>query len=430
MKNFMDHLLSPQEPLSATEPSGENEIDQLRAALRQAKERAAFQVKEIKKLSAAVEQVRSELVFKTEQARRRGEELAFANRQLLAQYSHTDTQADELLQANRGLAAALDELALQNHDKEKRAAELQIANIELDYQNSEKDQRAFELAAANQELEFQNSEKEKRASELVAANLELEFQNSEKEKRAAELLQAIAGLESFAFVSSHDLQEPLRKILLWLDQLSDARDHFSDKDKVRFDRVVRAAQRMRQLIEGLYIYSRVSTVGQELALVNMNALLADVTSSLAPFIAEKSARIEAGSLCPAFGIRAQIRLLLHHLIDNALKFSKPGEQPVIRISAVESAGPAGMELSPGAPFCKLTVEDNGIGFEPAGNERIFDVFQRLHGQDEFPGTGIGLALVRKIALGHNGLVQFHSTPGAGSVFTVYIPLPPGEPDYT
>ncbi|RYY39007.1 MAG: two-component sensor histidine kinase [Chitinophagaceae bacterium] len=399
-----------QEPLSAVEAPDGAQVAALRAALRTAQEETAFHAKEARKLAAALEQASGELLFQTRQAARRAEELAFANRQLLHEFSRTDAQADELVKANRGLAAALDELARQNHEKEKRASELHIANIELDYQNSEKD---------------------KRAEELAAANTELAYQNGEKEKRALELLQANAGLESFAYISSHDLQEPIRKMLLWLDQLSEVKDRlFNDAEKARFERIVRSGRRMRQLIEDLYTYSRISTVGQEMSFHDLETLLAEVTATFSETIAAKGAVVEVAGLCSVFGARSQMRLLLLHLVDNALKFARPGAAPLVRISASVVPASADAELSQDAAYTRLVIEDNGIGFEGPGSDRVFEVFQRLHGQDDYPGTGIGLALVQKIAQAHKGLARARSEAGVGSVFTVYLPLPPATGSYS
>ncbi|RYY66176.1 MAG: two-component sensor histidine kinase [Chitinophagaceae bacterium] len=384
------------------------EIELLRAALHQATAEASAQSKEAQRLAAELAQVRRELAFQTEQATWRGKELEFADRQLLREHIRTERQADELLQVNRGLTDALDELTAQNQEMERRAAELHIANIELAYQNSEKDKRAAELAAANRELDFQNRE---------------------KELRAAELLEAIAELEAFAFVSSHDLQEPLRKMLLWLDRLADTKERlFNDKEKQHFDQIVRAAHRMRQLIQDLYTYSRVNTVGKEYELVNLEEVLGEVTADLEPVITEKVAVLESGVLCPVYGVRAQFRLLLHHLLDNALKFTRPGVRPHIRISAEETTAAEDPALSTQSSYCRLSVADNGIGFDVSVGERIFQVFQRLHAQDVYPGTGIGLALVHKIAVAHKGIIRARSTVDEGSEFTLYFPMPVGQID--
>ncbi|RYD99970.1 MAG: PAS domain-containing sensor histidine kinase, partial [Sphingobacteriales bacterium] len=276
------------------------------------------------------------------------------------------------------------------------------------------------------ELDYQNSEKDKRAAELAAANRKLAFENHEKEARAAELLEAIAGLEAFAFISSHDLQEPVRKILLWLDQLRPAMERsFSDKEKQRFDRVIGAAYRMRQLIGDLYTYSRVNHIGQDMGKVSLNEVLAAVVEDLGPRLAETGGLVEAGDLCPAYGVRAHFGLLLEHLVDNGLKFARPGVPPRIRVAATRVAGESNPVLDPKAAYCRLIVEDNGIGFDTAGADRIFEIFQRLHAQDAYPGTGIGLALVRKITLACKGVVEVQSTPGSGSIFTLYFLLPSG-----
>ena len=378
-----------------------SEAERLRAELEAATAAAAFHAKEAEELAAELAQVRRELVFQTEQAAWRGKELAFADRQLLREHIRTDRQADELRQVNQGLTDALDELTSQNQEMERRAAELHAANLELAYQNSEKDKRAAELAKVNRELDIKNRE---------------------NEIRTAELLEAIAELESFAFVTSHDLQEPLRKMLLWLDLLNDAKERLlNEKEKQHFDQIVKAAIRMRQLIQDLYTYTRLSIVETDLEAIDLPKLLEEVTAALARPIQEKAAVLEAGGFCPVNGVPAQFRLLLYHLLDNALKFCRSGVPPRIRVTAVEVSGEEAA-LSPPGTWCRLSVEDNGIGFDTAATERIFQVFQRLHGQNDYPGTGIGLALVRKITLAHKGHIRVESKVGEGSVFTLYFPL--------
>src|SRR6187549_2811134 len=157
------------------------------------------------------------------------------------------------------LATAIKELAFQNEEKEKRANELIVANQELAFQNEEKEKRANELIIANQELAFQNKEKEQRANELIVANKELVFQIGERGKRATELIIANKELESFTYISSHDLQEPLRKIQTFIALILEKENqNLSDNGKHNFNRIQIATERMRQLIESLLAFSRMN----------------------------------------------------------------------------------------------------------------------------------------------------------------------------
>src|ERR1700709_2768727 len=171
------------------------------------------------------------------------------------------------------LTVAIKELAFQNEEKEKRAAELIIANKELAFQNIEKEKRAAELTIANEELVFQNEEKEKRAAELIIANKELAFQNEEKEKRAAELVIANKELESFTYISSHDLQEPLRKIQTFATRILEKEEQkLSENGKDNFKRMQDAAKRMQTLINDLLAYSRTSSTDRKFETTDLNKI--------------------------------------------------------------------------------------------------------------------------------------------------------------
>ncbi|GAB4093577.1 sensor histidine kinase [Flaviaesturariibacter terrae] len=362
----------------------------------------AFLNKERQKLLAELALTRLELAFQLEQNERRGRELAQANRELLR----------------------------QNNIKERRASELAVANEELAYQNHEKERRASELAIANEELAYQNHEKERRAAELHIANIELAYQNVEKEKRAAELLDAIKELEAFAFVSSHDLQEPLRKMLVRLDQLSETSKRlFDEKEQHRFDQVLGAAHLMRQMIQDLYVYSRVNTAEHRLEAIALAPLVAEVRGSFVATIREKEVLLETGALGEVLVDVVQFRLLLRQLLGNALKFTAPGRTPHIRITAGTMPGievPGG-KLS-ACPVCSvLSISDNGIGFAPEFKDRIFEVFQRLHGREDYDGTGIGLAIVKKVVEAHRGVVVAEGAVNEGATFTVYLPMAVGAP---
>ena len=365
--------------------------------------------------SAALSARIAELTLLNKRHEKCAEELATANKMLELQNIEKERLATELLAVNG-------ELALRNNEKGDRAAELAIANEELVFQNREKEQRAAELVIANKELAFQNSEKEKRAAELVFANKELFFQNSEKEKRAAELVIANKELESFTFISSHDLQEPLRKIQLFSSRiLSDDYNTLSDTAKIHFERIQNVALHMQTLINDLLAYSRTSIIEKKFETRNLKQIVDEVLSELHEELTEKKAVIVVDDLCDAEIIPFQFRQMLQNLIGNSLKFSKPEKPP--RISIKSKIIDNGDETNNSAVknYCQITISDNGIGFEHQHKDRIFEIFQRLNEKDRYEGTGLGLTIVKKIVENHKGMITATGEPNKGATFDIFIP---------
>ncbi len=246
--------------------------------------------------------------------------------------------------------------------------------------------------------------------ELAEKNRELEMMNQE--------------LASFAYVSSHDLQEPLRKIQTFASRIVETEhDNLSPKGKDYFIRIQNAALRMQTLIEDLLAYSRTNTADKDLELVDLNKVVADVKTELRETIDEKSAIIECGDLPTLTVIAFQLRQLITNLLSNALKFSKPDVRPHIRVDAslVHGRDVPVKQLNSRKAYHHITVADNGIGFEPEYSQKIFEVFQRLHGRSEYSGTGIGLAICKKIAENHGGLITVDAQPDQGATFHVYLP---------
>jgi signal transduction histidine kinase len=224
-------------------------------------------------------------------------------------------------------------------------------------------------------------------------------------------------LEQFASVASHDLQEPLRKIEAFGDRLKTrCADALGEQGQEYLGRILSSASRMRALISDLLSFSRVSTRAQPPQVVHLQTTAEEVVSDLEGRLQQTSGRVELGRLPSLEGDPLQLRQLLQNLIGNALKFHRPGVPPVVRVEA--EVGSA--ERTNG--FFTLTVADNGIGFEEVYLDRIFNVFQRLHGREEFEGTGMGLAICRKIVERHGGTITARSTLGEGSQFIVTLPL--------
>lgn len=242
-----------------------------------------------------------------------------------------------------------------------------------------------------------------------------------------ELNRSNSELEQFAYVASHDLQEPLRKIQSFGDKLIIRhQDQLDDDGKYIVDRMRNAAERMQVLINDLLSFSKlVHSDEHHIETINLNKIISNVIADLQVLIEKKHAVIRLSALPQIEGIPSQIYQLFQNLISNALKFSKDGIPPVISIGSEIVKGkdiPADIKFSQlNSHFHKIIVEDNGIGFEEQYIDKIFVIFQRLHGKLEFGGTGIGLAVCKKIVTNHNGFITAKSKPGEGSAFIIYFP---------
>jgi PAS domain S-box-containing protein len=243
----------------------------------------------------------------------------------------------------------------------------------------------------------------------------------ELESKAAELARSNGELEQFAYVASHDLQEPLRKILAFSDRLkTKCGDMLSEEGKDYLGRMNNAAARMQTLIQDLLALSRVATQPHPFGPVDLQETAKHVVSDLESRTERLGGRVEIGALPAIIADRPQMTQLFQNLIGNALKFSRPGVPPVVRVSSEH------INHEDAPPACRIVFEDNGIGFEEKHSNRIFQVFQRLHGRGEYEGSGIGLSICRKIAERHGGSITATSTPGQGSKFTVVLPLRPTQ----
>ncbi|MEP7012946.1 MAG: ATP-binding protein [Acidobacteriota bacterium] len=262
-------------------------------------------------------------------------------------------------------------------------------------------ERTAELASSNIRLEKEAAERERAIAELTSAGRLLQASNRE--------------LETFASVASHDLQEPLRKIRTFSDRLMQRHSENLDPEgRDYLARSANAAERMTQLIEDLLSYSRVTTHGRPLLPVDLSEILAGVLSDLETRIADSGAKVHVDPLPQIEADAAQMRHLLQNLIVNALKFVAPGQTPEVWVSGR-------VEKGSDPPLCHLEVADHGIGIEERHRDKIFQMFQRLHGREAYEGTGIGLAICRKIAERHGGEIHVAERPGGGSLFVVNLP---------
>ncbi len=293
------------------------------------------------------------------------------------------------------------------------------------------EERTAELKTLNKILLQENEEKEKRTQELAIANQELEFQNTEKEKRKLELITANQELESFTYVASHDLQEPLRKIQTFAKLITEREaERLSDTGKDYFQRMAKSAKHMQVLIDDLLAYSHANTKTQEFEHTDITKMVSEVVNDFKETIEEKQATIEYNDLGTANLIPFQFRQLAQNLIGNSLKFTNPNRPPHIKLNSRVSTGSelrstnqliktSMMELE--KTYHHISISDNGIGFEPKFNDKVFELFQRLHGKNQFAGTGIGLAIVKKIVENHKGIITATSELDKGVTFDIYIP---------
>lgn len=246
--------------------------------------------------------------------------------------------------------------------------------------------------------------------EKQAAKLKKEIQD--RQMLEEELKRSNEDLQAFASIASHDLQEPLRKVIMFGDRLRDNLSIEADeKTTLCLERMGSATARMQKLIEELLQFSRVSSKAKSFKSTDLNKVVREVLSDLETRITRSGARIEMKSLPILDADEFQMRQLFQNLVGNALKFHKKGENPVVKILAkTKKSGD-----------CEIRVQDNGIGFEEKYIDRIFKPFERLHGRSEFEGTGMGLAICQKIVHRHGGRISAKSAPDQGCTFTIHLP---------
>lgn len=252
------------------------------------------------------------------------------------------------------------------------------------------------------------------------AEIALKQSRAKLKRYAADLERSNRELEDFAYISSHDLQEPLRKIQTFGDRLRQLEKHnISERGSDYVDRMLNSAQRMQTLINDLLTFSRLTTKAKPFVTVNLNKLLEEVKMDIEVSIEQNNATIIDEPLPEIEADPTQMRQLFQNLVSNAIKFRKQEVDPVIKIYTHQHK-----ESKKEESLVKIYVEDNGIGFEQRFNDKIFNIFQRLEGR-KYPGSGIGLSICKKITQRHGGDITATSTPGKGSLFTIKLASKPG-----
>lgn len=276
-------------------------------------------------------------------------------------------------------------------------------------------QQEKKLLATNRNLELEIKDRIASEEKILELNKKLLENIDELEEKNKEL-------DCFAYMASHDLQEPLRKIRIFSDRVSSKYSHELDSEsKVYIEKIQSACARMQSLISDIFTLSKISSSKEALELCNMNQLLEEVIVEMDIPINESNAKIIIDEL-PALQInKSLIKRLFQNLITNSIKYAQKDLPPAIRISSKVETIQLGYKTAP-SKFCRIYFQDNGIGFEQQYAEQIFTMFKRLHANNEYEGTGIGLAICKKIVEEHQGFISAKSEVGVGTTFTISLPV--------
>jgi signal transduction histidine kinase len=286
--------------------------------------------------------------------------------------------------------------------------------VELYKKNYQLVQQELKLLATNRNLEIEIKERISSEEKIRELNKKLLENIDELEAKNKEL-------DCFAYMASHDLQEPLRKIRIFSDRVSSkyAKD-LDSESKVYIDKIQAACARMQNLISDIFTLSKISSTREDMKATDMNALLEEVIAESDLQIHESNAEIKIDKLPSLQVNKSLIKRLFQNLIANSIKYSKKDVSPQIKISSKIETIQLG-QTTP-AKFCRIYFQDNGIGFEQQYAEQIFTMFKRLHANTEYEGTGIGLAICKKIVDEHHGFISAKSEVGVGTTFTISLPV--------
>jgi len=285
--------------------------------------------------------------------------------------------------------------------------------IDLYKKNQQLQQQEKKLLTINRVLQNEISERISSEEQITELNKELL-------KNIDDLEKANKELDRFAFMASHDLQEPLRKIRAFSEILAEKhKDHFDADDNMNMERIQKSALRLQELIKDILSFSKVSAAPVTFATIGLALLLQEVMEDMHHILEEKKARIVIGYL-PSLPVNAGlIKTVLFNLISNAVKYAKKDSLPIIEIY---SEPVTNANIGTREKYCRIYVKDNGIGFDQTYAERIFEMFQRLHSPQTYPGTGIGLALCKRIIEKHHGFISAISREKEGSTFIMSLPF--------
>jgi signal transduction histidine kinase len=286
--------------------------------------------------------------------------------------------------------------------------------------------KTHQLMAQEQRLKSVNQNLQKEIQERTLSEEKVNLLNQQLMENILQLKATNEELDRFAYVASHDLQEPLRKIMIFGDRLANKYNEvLGDDAKEYLERMRKASERMQLLINNILDFSKFSAASQSFEQTNLNRLVEEVLSDLEIEIERKKASIVVDELPSISVIPGQFRQLMQNLLSNSLKFCKRDVTPVINVYAQRVRGaelPAAPSINPSEEYCRIHVEDNGIGFDEVYAEKIFVIFQRLHSNHLFEGTGIGLSICKKIVEKHNGIISASSVPNHGSTFSIVLPF--------
>ena len=299
--------------------------------------------------------------------------------------------------------------------------ELLRAKVSVFVELYRKNQR---LIAQEQKLVAINKNLELEIAERIASELKVTELNRQLLENIARLETANKDLDLFAFMASHDLQAPLRKIRMFSDRLlAGGDDNMGKEARLYLSRIQEVSRRMQDLINDILRFSKISAEKQSFEEVDLNGVVKEVLSEMEGIIQEKNAEITIDQLPILPASTVLMGPLFSNLISNSLKYTKKNETPRVRIRYEEGPVTTGMNgREPETRYGRIYIEDNGIGFDQKYADQIFDMFRRLHSNAEYEGTGIGLALCKKIVEMHNGYISAMGKPGEGAVFIVALPL--------